>query len=133
MTQSNAQRQAAWRKRRPDAGDNGQQRLNLWVETAAALALKRLAARHHVTCRAMIEQLITDADQHVLKSLDLDSPEWDRYFARQRRPLRGNARQPSSLRSNGKPSSLRGNAERSPSLRSNGHHDEVEDSGDVTA
>ena len=114
MTQSNAQRQAAWRRRRPDAGDNGQRRLNLWVETAAALALKRLAARHNVTCRAMIEQLITDADDHVLKSLDLDSPEWDRYYARQKRPLRSNAQEPSSL-------------------RSNGHPDQIEDGGDVTA
>jgi hypothetical protein len=114
MTQSNAQRQAAWRKRRPDAGDNGQQRLNLWVETGAALALKRLAAPHNVTCRTMIEQLITVADDHVLKGIDRDSPEWERYFARQRRPLRSNARKPSSL-------------------RGNGHHDEVEDGGDVAA
>ncbi len=129
MTQSNAQRQAAWRRRRPNAGDNGQQRLNLWVETAAEPALKRLAARHNVTGRAMIEQLITDADQHVLKSVHFGTPEWDRYFARQLCPLRGNARKPSSLRSNAKRSS----SLRSHSLRSNGHHDEVEDSGDVTA
>jgi hypothetical protein len=28
----------------------------------------------------MLEQLITAADEAILRSLDIDSPEWEKYF-----------------------------------------------------
>lgn len=76
-----AQRQADYRQRRPAAGDNGERRLNTWVSTAAALALKRLARRSGVSQRAMLEQLITEADEQVLASIGIDDDkQWAEYF-----------------------------------------------------
>ena len=45
MTQTTAQRQAAYRARRDTAGKdgNGDRRLDMWVSTEAYLALTRLA------------------------------------------------------------------------------------------
>jgi hypothetical protein len=45
MATTSAERQRAYRARRPCAGENGERRLQNWVSTAAALALGRLA-RH---------------------------------------------------------------------------------------
>jgi hypothetical protein len=45
MAMSAAERQAAWRKARQAAGENGEPRINTWVSTGAALALARLT-RH---------------------------------------------------------------------------------------
>ena len=76
-----AQRQAAYRQRRPEAGDNGERRLNTWMSTASALALKRLARREGVSQRAVLEKLILDADEQVLARIDLDDDaQWAEYF-----------------------------------------------------
>jgi hypothetical protein len=80
MTKTIAERQAEYRKRRPTAGDNGERRINTWITTAAYLALRRLANRNNITKRAMLENLILEADQKNLSSLDPDSKEWDEYF-----------------------------------------------------
>ena len=80
MTKTLAQRQAEYRKRRPTAGDNGERRINTWVTTAAFLALDRLATRDGIRKRAVLENLILEADQKILSTLDLDSKEWDEYF-----------------------------------------------------
>ncbi len=79
---TNAQRQAQYRARRPQAGPdhNGERRLSVWVSTTAALALARLARRYGVTQRAMLEQLLIAAEHEVLRTLDADSPELDRYL-----------------------------------------------------
>ena len=45
MAKTAAERQAAYRKNRATAGDNGERRINVWVSTATALALQRLARR----------------------------------------------------------------------------------------
>lgn len=63
------------------AGENGERRLNTWISTGAALALKRLAARYGVTQREMLERLVSEADQTIIETLDSDSPEWGRYFS----------------------------------------------------
>ena len=76
-----AERQAAYRQRRPTAGENGERRINTWVTTGAALALARLAQRSGVTQRDMLEQLITAADDEVVSNLDPRSPEWTAYFS----------------------------------------------------
>jgi hypothetical protein len=80
MAKNVKERQAEYRARRASAGDNGERRLNLWVSTGSALALDRLARRYCVTKQAMLEKLLLIEDERVSASLDLDSPEWDKYF-----------------------------------------------------
>ncbi len=57
MAKTASERQKDYRNRRSMAGDNGERRINTWVTTAVALALKRLAARYGVTHREMMEKL----------------------------------------------------------------------------
>lgn len=80
MSKSAAQRQAEYRSRRPMAGDNGERRLNLWLSTAASMALRRLARRYGVTQQSMIERLIIAEDDAVLSTIDFDSAEWNKYL-----------------------------------------------------
>lgn len=78
MSKTAAQRQSEYRARRDD-GD-GERRINTWVSCMAYFALKRLAKRHGVSSRHILEQLICDADVAILKTLELDTPKWDEYF-----------------------------------------------------
>jgi hypothetical protein len=82
MAKTAAERQAAYRARRPFAGSdgNGEHRLNLWLSTRADSALERLARRYCVTKREIIERLVIAEDDRVLASIDLDSPAWKSYF-----------------------------------------------------
>jgi hypothetical protein len=84
MPKTAAQRQAAYRARRPFAGQdrNGQRRINLWINTQADLALERLARRYCVTKQQMIERLLTAEDDRLLAAIELDSDEWKAYFNR---------------------------------------------------
>lgn len=85
MAKTAAQRQAAYRKRRGVANHGeGEWRINMWVSSAAHLALQRLACRNSVTMRDMLERLILDADAEILARLEPDTPEWDRYFQKVR-------------------------------------------------
>ena len=81
MTTTSAERQQAYRAKRPFAGDNGERRLQSWVTTATALALGRLARRAGTTQRPVLEQLIQDADRAVTQGMNDD--EFDHYFALQ--------------------------------------------------
>ena len=81
MAKTVAERQAAYRKGRAEAGENGERRLNTWVSTGSSLALDRLAKRYGVTKREMIERLVFEADQKIVGSLDPDSREWEEYFS----------------------------------------------------
>ena len=83
MSKTAAERQAAYRKKRPYAGAdrNGQRRLNTWLDTGPFLALARLARHHKVSQRAMLEKLIVTRDEAIMASLELDTPEWTAYFA----------------------------------------------------
>jgi hypothetical protein len=81
MTTTSAERQQAYRAKRPFAGDNGERRLQSWVTTATALALGRLARRAGTTQRAVLEQLIQDADRAVTQGMNDD--EFNHYFALQ--------------------------------------------------
>jgi len=78
MARTTAERQAAYRARRNDG--EGERRLSTWVSTGADLALERLARCNRVTKRAMIERLALAADEEVVRTLELDTPEWDAYF-----------------------------------------------------
>ena len=81
MTTTSAERQQAYRAKRPFAGDNGERRLQSWVTTSTALALGRLARRAGTAQRAVLEQLIQDADRVVTQAMSDD--EFDHYFALQ--------------------------------------------------
>ncbi len=81
MAKTASERQKDYRNRRSMAGDNGERRINTWVTTAAALALKRLAARYGVTHREMLEKLILEADDKVCRAIDDDDTvAWNTYF-----------------------------------------------------
>ena len=79
MAKSNAERQKAYRAGRARAGDNGELRINTFVSRSAASNLKRLAKHYGVTQRAMLEQLIHDADKAV--SGPMDDAEFERYLS----------------------------------------------------
>jgi hypothetical protein len=83
MAKTVAQRQAAYRARRPHAGNdnNGERRLSVWIDTRASLALTRLARRYAVTQRALIERLVLAEDERILAGIELDSAQWRAYFA----------------------------------------------------
>jgi hypothetical protein len=79
MAKSAAERQSAYRARRND-GD-GERRLNGWISVAADCALDRLAKRYGVTRQGMIETLICEADEAILKTIkDIESAEWNDYL-----------------------------------------------------
>lgn len=80
MGKTGAERQAAYRKARAKAGENGERRINTWVSTSASLALARLSARYGVTRREMLERLILASDQQIVSSLDPDTDDWKKYF-----------------------------------------------------
>ena len=81
MTTTSAERQQAYRAKRPFASENGERHLQSWVTTATALALGRLARRAGTTQRTVLEQLIQDADRAVTQGMSDD--EFDHYFALQ--------------------------------------------------
>jgi hypothetical protein len=82
MAKTAAERQAAYRASRHQAGPNGngERRLNTWVSTGTHLALERLARRSGVTQREMLERLIRTEDDSVLAGLEPNTPKWDAYF-----------------------------------------------------
>jgi hypothetical protein len=81
MAKTPAERQKAYRASRATAGENGERKINTWISTGAALALKRLARRYVVTQRDMLERLILEEDKKVLDGLEAEGPEWDLYFS----------------------------------------------------
>ncbi|MBU6994415.1 hypothetical protein [Ferrovum myxofaciens] len=83
-----AERQAAYRKRRCEAGENGERRINLWVSTGASLAVQRLASRYCVTKRELIERLVVAEEKKILSGISSD--ELDVYLEAGERPLRSN-------------------------------------------
>ena len=80
MAKTSAQRRAEYRARRPVAGDNGERRLSMWINTGSALALDRLARRYRVTKQEMLERLLQAEDDRLGAAIDLDSLEWDAYY-----------------------------------------------------
>ena len=80
MPKTSAERQAAYRARRPMVGNNGERRLNTWVSTGTHLALERIARRDGVTQRQVLERLIGVEDDQILADMAPDTPEWLAYF-----------------------------------------------------
>ena len=75
-----AERQAAYRARRPKAKNGGDRQINTWVTFGTFIALQRLAIRYGVTQRALLERMITDADDKVVAKLRGKSRELDAYI-----------------------------------------------------
>lgn len=84
MAKTAAERQKEYRARRPEAGDNGERRLNTWVTTGAYLTLERLAFRYGVTKREMLERLIKAEEEKVLSTMGPDDAEYDAYLERKK-------------------------------------------------
>ncbi len=80
MAKTTTQRQQDYRKSRPIAGENGERRINTWVSTATALSLERLSRRYGVTMRQFLEDLVKEANDQVVATLELDTAEWAEYF-----------------------------------------------------
>lgn len=80
MSKTAAERQAAYRARRPFAGadNNGERRINTWVNTGTYLALERLARRDGVTKREMLERIVIAEEARVTSSLEEDA--WEAYM-----------------------------------------------------
>jgi len=73
MRKSNAQRQRDYRERHlRDIGDEHDmlERINLMVSYTAKQSLKRLASYSGITQRAMLEQVLSETEQHVLDTLN---------------------------------------------------------------
>ncbi|MBW6509711.1 MAG: hypothetical protein K0A94_09235 [Desulfuromonadales bacterium] len=79
---SAAERQRRYRYNRPTAGENGERRLNTWISTAAALALRRIAAHEGISQRATLERLILAADDAKLTALRSNEAAWQQYLDR---------------------------------------------------
>lgn len=80
MSKTTAERQAAYRARRPFAGadNNGERRINTWVNTGTSLALERLAKHNGVTKREMLERIVMAEEARVTSSLEEDA--WEAYM-----------------------------------------------------
>lgn len=83
MGLSAAERQRAYRARRNEG--EGDRRLNTWVTMGAYLALRRLARHSGGSQREVLQRLISDADDAILRDLDPDSAAWADYFGGQAR------------------------------------------------
>jgi hypothetical protein len=82
MAKTTAERQKDYRAKRPFAGDNGERRLNTWINSSTHFALERLAVSYGVTKREMLEKLVVDADEKMIKKLGgLQNTEGEAYLA----------------------------------------------------
>ena len=82
MPKSPAQRQKEFREKRQFAGPdgNGERQVKAWISTGSYLAFKRIANRYGVTQQALLERLITDEEDRILKSIGKDNAEREKYL-----------------------------------------------------
>ncbi len=81
MALTNAQIQAAYRARLcKDLDTASASRMDMVIDSASLMALKRLAAHQGVTQRAMLQKLIDVAQRALLNTLDGDQQ--DAYYDR---------------------------------------------------
>lgn len=69
MALTTAERQRAYRASRPSARENGERRLDMWVSTATALNLARIAAHRGETRIQVIERLLAEADRRATANM----------------------------------------------------------------
>lgn len=83
MALTPAERQRRYRQSRAEANQGeGERRLNTWISTASALALKRLAAHENTSQREILEKLILQADEANLKALHSNDEGFNTYLSR---------------------------------------------------
>ncbi len=81
MAKTGAERQREYRLRSNERNNkDGDMRLNVWLRSQAVFALRRLSRRYGISQREMLEKLILDADDAVLKTLAPGSAELDGYL-----------------------------------------------------
>lgn len=78
MAKTVAERQAAYSAKQQE-GDGGK-KLCMWVSTSCNNGLDRLAKHHGMTKRELLMMLVKDADDAIIRHIDIDTPEWDRYM-----------------------------------------------------
>ena len=69
---TNAQIQAAYRRRHLKDVDATSARLDILIDQSAKLTLQRMATHYRVSNRAMLERLLSEAQSTLLASLDSD-------------------------------------------------------------
>lgn len=82
MAKTAAERQAGYRASSSFSGKDGegQRRINVWLSTGPALAMKRISRRYGITQQALIERLLFAEDERILEGISVDSAEWNKSF-----------------------------------------------------
>ncbi|ASD85732.1 hypothetical protein QRI27_003195 [Salmonella enterica] len=80
MALSNKERQKQYRNSRFNRGELGDSRINTFVTFEATNNLKRLSEYYNLSKRQVLELLINTANQKLIDNLEIDSPEWYKYF-----------------------------------------------------
>jgi hypothetical protein len=81
MAKSNAERQRAYRERHLKDADGKGERINTVVTLSAKRSLERLASCYGVTQRAMLEQIIAEAEDVLLSGFS--SRKQSKYYDKQ--------------------------------------------------
>ena len=79
MPLSNAERQARYRETRK-VGSTKDRRLNLYISADAWTKLHGVAEGYGVTKKEILENLIVEKFDKVVRSMKPNSPEWDEFF-----------------------------------------------------
>lgn len=77
MAKSNSERQREYRKNRYNREDS---RINTFVAFDAYCNLKRLSSYYNLSNRQVLELLINTANRKLIDNIEIDSPEWKKYF-----------------------------------------------------
>ncbi|EJF5836896.1 hypothetical protein M8W81_002288 [Salmonella enterica] len=80
MAISNSERQRQYRNNRWNRGKSGDSRINTFITFEASNNLKRLSDYYNLSKRQVLELLINTANQKLIDNLEIDSPEWNKYF-----------------------------------------------------
>ncbi|EPR2277836.1 hypothetical protein ACU01Y_005193 [Salmonella enterica subsp. enterica serovar Newport] len=80
MAKSNSERQREYRKNKDKRGHLGDSRINTFVCFEAVNNLSRLSRYYKLSKRQVLELLINTASQKLIDSMEVDSPEWNKYF-----------------------------------------------------
>ncbi|ECE6697233.1 hypothetical protein DS509_24970 [Salmonella enterica subsp. diarizonae] len=80
MKLTNAEKQKRYRDNKYKRGEYGDGRINTFVSYETIFAIKRLSRHYKITQRQVIESLIYATDNAIINNLQIDTPEWDKYF-----------------------------------------------------
>lgn len=80
MAKSNCERQREYRKNKYKRGENGDSRINTFVTLEAGYNLAHLSRYYDLSKRQVLELLINTASRKLIDNMEVDSPEWNKYF-----------------------------------------------------